>query len=237
MLLTILRKYGENGYIQTAGANRQKYGPPTTCYCVHRGRFAPEASSCGGCAAQPTHTIPVCVVELQSIIICQHHHLPVTVTHHAQCGYCCCNQRIDRQTARPHCERSTIIHKLQLTRMHTLEVAPTTLARLFQPTAVSWIGWRASKKEKIFVHGSTHPISDHCSFIDPKRMKGWAGLVGWPVADGLPKVIAHASAAGRAQDRESSPAKDRRSTTVPRKRLVTPLNNRRYINNFIYLSI
>jgi len=24
------------------------------------------------------------------------------------------------------------------------------------------------------------------SFIDPGRMKGWVGLIGWPVADGLP---------------------------------------------------
>jgi len=24
------------------------------------------------------------------------------------------------------------------------------------------------------------------SFIDPGRMKGWVGLVGWPVAYGLP---------------------------------------------------
>ena len=32
-------------------------------------------------------------------------------------------------------------------------------------------------------------ISDkqaYYSFIDPERMKGWVGLVGWPVADGLP---------------------------------------------------
>jgi len=49
-------------------------------------------------------------------------------------------------------------------------------------------------------------------------MKGWVGLVGWPVADGLPTcdISGHPSAAGRAQDRESSPAKDRRYTTVPR---------------------
>ena len=41
-------------------------------------------------------------------------------------------------------------------------------------------------------------------------MKGW---VGWLIADGLPTlVVTHA---GRAQDRESSPARDRRSTTVP----------------------
>jgi len=25
------------------------------------------------------------------------------------------------------------------------------------------------------------------SFIDPGKMKGWVGLVGWPVADGLPQ--------------------------------------------------
>ena len=46
-------------------------------------------------------------------------------------------------------------------------------------------------------------------------MKGWVGLVGWPAADGLP-ISGHPSAAGRAQDRESSPVRDRRSTTVLR---------------------
>ena len=64
-------------------------------------------------------------------------------------------------------------------------------------------------------------------------MKGWVGLVGWPVADGLPTLVVthqlqvgwlthisgHPSAAGQAQDRESSPARDRRSTTVPRHQL------------------
>jgi len=36
-------------------------------------------------------------------------------------------------------------------------------------------------------HLSTHPIKQACySFIDPERMKSWVGLVGWPVADGLP---------------------------------------------------
>jgi len=28
--------------------------------------------------------------------------------------------------------------------------------------------------------------SNCSSSIDPERMKGWVGLVGWPVADGLP---------------------------------------------------
>jgi len=41
-------------------------------------------------------------------------------------------------------------------------------------------------------------------------MKGWVGVVGWSSADGLP-TCGHPSAEGRAQDRVSSPAKDRRS--------------------------
>ena len=55
------------------------------------------------------------------------------------------------------------------------------------------------------------------SFIDPEGMKGWVGLVGWPIADGLPMdgLSGHPSATGRAQDSESSPAKDRRSTAGP----------------------
>jgi len=32
-----------------------------------------------------------------------------------------------------------------------------------------------------------HPITAYYSFINLERMKGWVGLVGWPVADGLPK--------------------------------------------------
>ena len=31
-----------------------------------------------------------------------------------------------------------------------------------------------------------HLIAAHYSFIDHERMKGWVGLVGWPIADGLP---------------------------------------------------
>jgi len=38
-------------------------------------------------------------------------------------------------------------------------------------------------------HLSTHPINrpaTQYSFIDPGRMRGWVGLIGWLVADGLP---------------------------------------------------
>jgi len=31
-----------------------------------------------------------------------------------------------------------------------------------------------------------HLIAAHHSFIYPERMKGWVGLAGWPIADGLP---------------------------------------------------
>ena len=34
--------------------------------------------------------------------------------------------------------------------------------------------------------GSRHPIPTYYSFIDLKGMKGWVGLVAWPIADGLP---------------------------------------------------
>ena len=33
--------------------------------------------------------------------------------------------------------------------------------------------------------GSGHPNAAHYSFMDPERMKGWVGLVSWPIADGL----------------------------------------------------
>jgi len=39
------------------------------------------------------------------------------------------------------------------------------------------------------VNGSTHLIPTYYSFIDPERMKGWVGLVGWPIADGLPTLV------------------------------------------------
>jgi len=34
--------------------------------------------------------------------------------------------------------------------------------------------------------GGKHLIAAHYSFIDLEMMKGWVGLLGWPIADGLP---------------------------------------------------
>ena len=59
--------------------------------------------------------------------------------------------------------------------------------------------------------GGEHLIAAHYLFIDPERMKGWVGLVGWSSADGLPPHSGHPSSEGRAQDSVSSPAEDWRS--------------------------
>jgi len=59
---------------------------------------------------------------------------------------------------------------------------------------------------------SRHPVA---AFYDPQKGErlswpGWLTYSGW-----FTHKSGHPSAAGRAQDRESSPAKDRRSTAVP----------------------
>ena len=63
------------------------------------------------------------------------------------------------------------------------------------------------------VNGSTHLIPAYYSFYRPRKDErpSWLTCSGW-----LTHISGHPSAAGRAQDRESSPARDRRSTTVPR---------------------
>jgi len=69
------------------------------------------------------------------------------------------------------------------------------------------------------VNGSTHLISAYYSFYRPRKDErmSWPS---WLTCSGLlTHISGHPSAAGRAQDRESSPARDRRSTTVPRHQL------------------
>jgi len=69
------------------------------------------------------------------------------------------------------------------------------------------------------VNGSTHLISAYYSFYRPRKHERlswpiWLTYSGW-----LTHISGHPSAAGRAQDRDSSPARDRRFTTVPRHQL------------------
>ena len=66
------------------------------------------------------------------------------------------------------------------------------------------------------VNGSTHLIPAYYSLYRPRKDErlswpSWLTYSGW-----LTHISGHPSAAGRAQDRESSPVGDRRSTTVPR---------------------
>ena len=61
-----------------------------------------------------------------------------------------------------------------------------------------------------------HLIAIFSSFIYPERMKGWVSLLGWPTgySGRFTHISGHPSAAGRAQNRESSPVKDQRSTNA-----------------------
>jgi len=55
-----------------------------------------------------------------------------------------------------------------------------------------------------------HLIPARYSFIDPRRMKGWVGLVGWPISGRYTHISGHTSAADR-EAKESSPVRDWRS--------------------------
>jgi len=69
------------------------------------------------------------------------------------------------------------------------------------------------------VNGSTHLISAYYSIYWPRKDErlSWDS---WLTYSGrFTHISGHPSAAGWAQDRESSPARDRRSTTVPRHQL------------------
>jgi len=75
--------------------------------------------------------------------------------------------------------------------------------RKHSPDGVARARWRTSG-------------SAYYSSIDPERIKGWVGLVGWPYSGWLTHISGHPSVTGQAWDRESLPVKDRCSTTVPR---------------------
>ena len=69
------------------------------------------------------------------------------------------------------------------------------------------------------VNSSTHLIPAYYSFYRPRKDErlswpSWLTCSRW-----LTHISGHPSAAGRAQDRESSPARDRCSTTIPRHQL------------------
>ena len=69
------------------------------------------------------------------------------------------------------------------------------------------------------VNGSTHVIPAYYSIYRPRKDE----RLSWPswltYSGRLTHISGHPSAAGRAQDSESSPVRNRRSTTVPRHQL------------------
>ena len=70
-------------------------------------------------------------------------------------------------------------------------------------------------------YSSRHPVAAYYSFIDPERMKGWAGLVGWPVAGGLPTlVVIHQLQVERRTGKVRRPKTDA-LTTEPRHHAIT----------------
>ena len=81
---------------------------------------------------------------------------------------------------------------------------------------------RSSHQMALPVNGSTHLIPAYYSFYRPRKDErlSWPS---WLTCSGWLTHISGESAAGRAQDRESSPARDRRSTTVPRHQLSAKL--------------
>ena len=77
----------------------------------------------------------------------------------------------------------------------------------------------------LLVNGNTHLIPAYYSFYRPRKDErpSWPS---WLTYSGrFNHISGHPSAAGRAQDRVSSPARDRRSTTVPRQQLTFQYNN------------
>ena len=90
-------------------------------------------------------------------------------------------------------------------------IYPAVVCRCFLPACVYLC---SSHQMALPVNGSTHLIPAYYSFYRPRKDErlswpSWLTYSGW-----LTHNSGHPSAAGRAQDRESSPAKDRRSTTV-----------------------
>ena len=94
---------------------------------------------------------------------------------------------------------------------HTVLPANNTM-----PAFPSWAFTRCHHHSN---RGSGHPIAAYYSFIDPRKDErlswpNWLTYSGW-----FTQISGHPSATGRAQDSESTPAKDRCSTAGPRNQV------------------
>jgi len=91
-------------------------------------------------------------------------------------------------------------------------------------------------------YGNRHPIAAYYLSVDPEGMIGWVGMVGWPIADGLPTYVFTLKL--QVERRESLPAKDRRSTAEPRIQLMLVVglittysgNSQKYYSGWYFLK-
>ena len=91
-------------------------------------------------------------------------------------------------------------------------IYPAVVCRCFR----ACVYLRSVHQMALPVNGSTHLIPNYYSIYRPRKDErlswpSWLTYSGW-----LTHISGHPSAAGRAQDRKSSSARGRRSTTVPR---------------------
>ena len=83
-------------------------------------------------------------------------------------------------------ERKSIYIAPFCTKVHTKRSGMDHTALPANNTMPAFPSWAFTRCHHHSNWGSRHPIAAHYSFIDPERMKGWVGLVCWPIADGLP---------------------------------------------------
>ena len=105
----------------------------------------------------------------------------------------------------------------QVTWSESCHIPSSSLPLLSARPAFTFIAFTRWCYLTVPVNGSTHLIPAYYSFYRPQKDErlswpSWLTYSGW-----LTHISGYPSAAGRAQDRESSPARDRCSTTVPRQ--------------------
>jgi len=83
-------------------------------------------------------------------------------------------------------ERKSIYIAPFCTKVHTKRSGMDHTVVPGNNTVPAFASWAFTRWHHHNDWGSRHPIAACYSFIDPERMKGWVGLVGSPIADGLP---------------------------------------------------
>jgi len=100
-------------------------------------------------------------------------------------SHCKCSPALGDEKKRKGKEE--YLYSAILVRMHTLQNAQTWITQLYLQTAPCLPLLRKhSLDSTTTIEAADIQLQLFYSFIDPEGMKGWVGLVGWPIADGLP---------------------------------------------------